>query len=56
MQNKQHGATFALYLFKTLILGDELQRNEAGLVFIVFGLWNNPLHSDGEKRRKARNV
>lgn len=56
MQSKQHGATFALYLFKTLIQGDELQRSETGLVFIVFGLWNNPLHSDGEKRRKTRNV
>lgn len=56
MQSKQHGATFALYLFKTLIQEDELQRSETGLVFIVFGLWNNPLHSDGEKGRKARNV
>lgn len=33
-----------------------MQRSETGLVFIVFGLWNNPLHSNGEKRRKARNV
>jgi len=49
-------ATFALYLFKTLIQGDELQRSETGLVFIVFGLWNNPLHSNGEKGKKARNV
>lgn len=50
---EQHSCSIYLRL---LSKGDELQHSETGLVFIVFGLWNNPLHSDGEKGRKARNV
>lgn len=36
MQSKQHGATFALYLFKTLIQEDELQRSETLVWYLQY--------------------